>query len=104
MLNYIVYQDKLLGVNINFDDVDVFVANDVDLNYNITSVYQYFFSIYSPDIVFASDNYQLAELGDFICVSSKNNDMTDYNYSLDGNLLFDFKDYGFKVRRIDWKL
>lgn len=101
VLNYIVYQDKLLGVNINFDDVDVFVANDVDLNYNITSGYQYFFSIYSPDIVFASDNYQLAELGDFICVSSKNNDMTDYNYSLDGNLLFDFKDYGFKVRRID---
>lgn len=91
---------KLIGININFDQIDIFVANSSELDYNDRELFENI-SQFNPDIVVLGEDYYLAQGKDYISISSERNDVTTLNYSDMGNFIINFNNEQFAWGRLD---
>ena len=96
---YVSVDGKVFGVVITFDQTSVFVASGEEIDYNNIELYQDCLDRLEIDIAFLGENYSLAD-DNFVSVGFSKNSQTSYNFSDDGNLLFDI-DGSVVVRRID---
>lgn len=92
-LTYISLSDEMVGVRINFDNLEIFIASEENLSYNefkdINNKYHF-------NLVFA--NYALGE-GEFKHVANKYVDGCDYSFNKLGNMAFGGDKLNF--RRLD---
>ncbi len=91
---------KLIGININFDQIDIFVANSSELDYNDRELFENI-SQFNPDIVVLGEDYYLAQGKDYISISSERNDVTTLNYGDMGNFIINFNNEQFAWGRLD---
>lgn len=90
-ITYLSNGDELGGVRVNFDNLEIFIASKEDLSYN---EFEKLDSKYNFDVVFA--DYPLGTQ-DFIHISTKYVECSDYNFNSIGNMAFD----GMRLRRLD---
>lgn len=94
---YVVENNITLGVQVEFDQVIIFIATIENSNYN--NLYQKTLNYISPDLVFTGQNYKIGQ--DWKSVSSIKNDITDYNYIESGNFCITFNGKEQIQRRLD---
>lgn len=90
-LTYLAFGEDMVGIRINFDNYEIFIASEEKLSYNEFDLIN---EKYAFDFVFA--NYSLKE-GDFVHISTKSVDGCDYSFNEIGNMAFD----GRMLRRLD---
>ena len=91
-LIYLSSGDDIAGVRVEFDDLEIFIASEKEIDYN---EFEKFNNILDFDFVFA--NYPLKE-GKYIHVASKFVEGCDYSFNAIGNMGFDREG---NLRRLD---
>ena len=97
---YLPFDDKILGAYISFDQHDIFVVADINLNYNNLDQYKQTIKLYSPDMVFVGENTALADES-FLTVSSCRGESVTFDFPSQGNMAFLWSTEKLTVRRID---
>lgn len=87
---YLAVEDNVFGLIISFDDVQVFVANNEEFDYNNSIAYSLLLDNFNVDIAFLGENYNFASTK-YLSVSCVQNPRTTFNYIKDGNMLFSSK-------------
>lgn len=80
---FLVYDDVVLGVNISFDDVNIFVASDGKDNYS--DCYNEYFSSHIPNVVFVGDN---SNINSRVVISRNKSENSWASYEENGNTKF----------------
>ena len=99
IISYLVVGDDILGVQVYFDEIMVFVANDDESGYNI-DYYNSVFDAFPPSLVVAGENDMLCN-GNYISYSRYKNDYSTFDFASDGNLYFKLDGHYFIIRGLD---
>ena len=99
IISYLVVGDDILGVQVYFDEIMVFVANDDESGYNI-DYYNSVFDAFPPSLVVAGENDMLCN-GNYISYSRYKNDYSTFDFASDGNLYFKLDGQYFIIRGLD---
>lgn len=99
IISYLVVGDDILGVQVYFDEIMVFVANDDESGYNI-DYYNFVFDAFPPSLVVAGENDMLCN-GNYISYSRYKNDYSTFDFASDGNLYFKLDGQYFIIRGLD---
>ena len=75
--------EEVIGIVFNTDNRKIFIANDAKLSY---TKYEYLLKKYSPEIVVAGNNSQLAKGDFYTCITYDDVEGCEYSYQKEGNL------------------
>lgn len=83
---FLKYNEKVLGVGIEFDLLKIFIASGSKEGYN--DIYEEYFSSFKPNVVFVEDNDDIAK--DYVTISQNQNDNSWASFEKFGNTKFYF--------------
>jgi len=90
--------EDVIGILFDIDNHTIFVAKDSNLSY---TKYEYILSIFTPELVIAGTNSNLAQNKDYICVTYNQVEGSEYSYQKQGNLQLAFNGNKWIQRGLD---